>query len=94
MYTTSGSGQGNQALTNPIGLITADEVAMAGGVNDSNNTSYYLYTGQDYWTMSPYQFRSGEADVYYVSLAGNLDWDYVGWSDSGVRPVINLRSDV
>ena len=32
LYTTSGSSEGNQALTYPIGLISADEVAYAGGV--------------------------------------------------------------
>ena len=47
VYTTSGSSQGNKALTYPIGLITADEVAYAGGVYGSSNSSYYLYTGQN-----------------------------------------------
>ena len=51
-YTTSGSSQGNKALQYPIGLISADEVAFAGGVYGTNNTSYYLYTGQNYRTMS------------------------------------------
>ncbi len=32
LYTTKGSEDGNKALTYPIGLITADEVAYAGGV--------------------------------------------------------------
>ena len=32
LYTTSGSGQGNEVLVHPIRMITADEVAMAGGV--------------------------------------------------------------
>ena len=36
-------------IAEPVGLITADEVAFAGGVyNTSNNTSYYLYNGQYY----------------------------------------------
>ena len=48
LYTTSESNQGNKALTYPIGLITADEIAYAGGVVRANNTSYYLYTGQVY----------------------------------------------
>ena len=93
LYTMSGSNQGNGTLTYPIGLITADEVAFAGGVNGITNQSYYLYTGQDYWTMSPCQFYGGWARVFpvrsYGALAGyNVNLRY------GVRPVINLRADV
>ena len=53
LYTVASSSQGNHALTYPIGLITADEIAFAGGVRNTNNSGYYLYTGQNYWTISP-----------------------------------------
>ena len=92
LYTTSGSEEGNGALTYPIGLITADEVAYAGGVYGTNNTSYYLYTGQWYWTISPLSF-SGGASVFRVFSAGNLDSSSV-YNSLGVRPAINLRADV
>ena len=102
LYTTPGSSEGNGALKvtpgnndstpTPIGLITADEVAYAGGVYGSNNTSYYLYNKAYYWTMSPYYYH-GRAYVFYVYSGGYLDWDYVNRA-YGVRPVINLRSDV
>ena len=36
LYTISLSSKGNKVLTNPIGLITADEVSMAGGVYGQN----------------------------------------------------------
>ena len=77
-----------------IGLITADEVMFAGGVWNNNNTSYYLYTGQTYWTMSPFTFSSfGYAYVFIVNLNGNLyHWDVA--STYGVRPVLNLSADV
>ena len=97
LYTVSGSSKGNKALSNPIGLITADEVAMAGGVYGSSNDSYYLYTGQNYWTMSPYFFNASGgkswARVFSVYSGGDLNFNFVNntWS---VRPVINLRSDV
>ena len=93
LYTTRESGQGNQALTYPIGLITADEVAMAGGVyNSSNaNSSYYLYTVNDYWTMSSHS--GGWARVFRVYSNGALLDDAVTHS-LGVRPVINLKSTV
>ena len=95
LYTTSSSSKGNKALTNPVGLITADEVYMAGGVWGTSNSSYYLYTGQNYWTMSPSYFGSnGSAHVFYVHSNGNLSHAYVDWTSGGVRPVINLSADV
>ena len=95
LYTTSGSSQGNKALQYPIGLITADEVAYAGGVYRTNNTSYYLYTGQNYWTMSPYNYVSSDgARVFYVNSDGSLGYSGAGWAGPGVRPVINLKSSV
>ena len=93
LYTTSGSSQGNKALQYPIGLITADEVAYAGGVYGSSNSSYYLYTGQTYWTMSPYWYGGGNAGVFLVSSTNGLSGTGVGWAAWGVRPVVNLKAD-
>ena len=74
-----------------VGLITADEVEFAGGKN-ANNTSYYLYNGQNYWTMSPFDwYSSGIADVFFVRHDGYLDLWYV-YSTYGLRPVINLKA--
>ena len=93
LFTTSGSSKGNKKLTYPVGLITVDEVVLAGGFGGKSNSSYYLYTGQQYWTMSPYYFGYGYAYVFYVTSAGDLRWGSVYYSD-GVRPVINLNADV
>ena len=91
LYTTSGSSDGNRALQYPIGLISADEVAYAGGVWVTNNTSYYLYTRQNYWIMSPSYYP--DASVFAVSVLGDLGSDRVN-NTLGVRPVINLKADV
>ena len=97
MYTVSGSSRGNKALTNPVGLITADEVAMAGGVYGQTNQSYYLYTNSAYWTMSPYYFDVGGSNswayVFRVNSSGQLGGYWVS-NAYGVRPVINLSTDV
>ena len=90
LFTKSGSSKGNKSLTNPIGLITADEVVYAGGGGKSNS-SYYLYTGQPYWTMSPSDALN--ADVFDVNSYGYLHWNSVSGT-YGVRPVINLKADV
>ena len=91
LYTTSGSEDGNGALTYPIGLITADEVAYAGGVYGTNNTSYYLYTNSSYWTMSPYEYPN--ASVFDVRSTGRLIGGNYVTNTFGVRPVVNLKAD-
>ena len=94
LYTVASSNQGNKALDYPIGLITADEVVYAGGTFGIENSSYYLNTGQDYWTMSSNGFRNNLAIVFIVYSDGRIyDDDYVAFS-IGVRPVINLSADV
>ncbi len=91
LFTTiSEQGEGNGALTVPVGLITADEVIYAGGFGGKNNTSYYLCTNQYYWTMSP--FNATNAQVFYVHLTGWLHFYGVN-NTWGVRPVINLKAD-
>ena len=92
LYTTSGSSDGNKALQYPIGLISMDEAWYAGGYS-SSNSSYYLYTGQTYWTMSPYYFHRGGACVFRVHAYGDLDYNSVD-DEYGVRPVVNLKADV
>ena len=80
-----------------VGLITSDEVMYAGG-KFANNTSYYLYNGQNYWTMSPYDWYYGSstgyhAGVFYVHSIGSLSGAGVNDTVVGVRPVINLKAD-
>ncbi len=86
----------NDLYTTKIGLITADEVSMAGGVSGQSNNSYYLYTGLYYWTMSPYNFYVGVssfANVFSVGSNGSLNhWNVDGPLD--FRPVLNLSADV
>ena len=87
-------------LDYPVGLILADEVALAGGRGYYNgtyspNSNYYLYNGKYYWTLSPSHFNSFSsiASVWFVMPSGRLDpWNGVT-NSFGVRPVINLRAD-
>ena len=83
----------NDLYTTKIGLITGDEVKFAGGLIGTNNTNYYLYTGQYYWTMSPFAFSSGRADMFSVNSFGALTYSNV-YNASSVRPVLNLSFDV
>ena len=81
----------SDTYTLKVGLITADEVMYAGG-KFANNTSYYLYNGQNYWTMSPYYWNSG-ACVFVVHAGGYLSNWRVSNTTPGLRPVINLKAD-
>ena len=88
-------------LNYPVALITADEVALAGGRGYYNggyspNSNYYLYNGNYFWTLSPSYFSSGHSSAYVwpVMPSGSLTpWNGVT-NSFGVRPVINLRADV
>lgn len=75
-----------------IGLITSDEAMYAGGTASANN-KYYLYSGKYYWTMSPYSFASGIANVNYVNGNGLLSGNGVDSTLGAVRPVVSLKSD-
>ena len=91
-FTSKESNIGNKALTYPVGLITADEVAMAGGNYGSSNSTYYLYTNQSYWSGSPYYFySSGFANEFNVISHGFLNNNAVN-TDFGARPVVSLSS--
>ena len=98
---TVSTSTGNGKLTYPIGLITADEVAYAGGVYETNNSSYYIAqnakTGATYWwTMSPSFWNINYAYVFYVggsAATGNL-YDNGVYYTRGVRSVVSLKSCV
>ena len=88
---TVNTSNGNGALTYPVGLITADEVAMAGGQQGSDNSSYYLYTNQYYWLGSPRSFGSSVAFEFCLFSSGSLDFTDVS-NAYGARPVVSLSS--
>ena len=83
-----------------VGAITADEVAYAGGIWERVNHKYYLNNGHHYWTMSPHclSLDMGEryAGMILVYDSGFLTetGGYLGSSENGIRPVINLKSDI
>ena len=97
-FTTS-STLGNGALTNPIALITYDEVVMAGGTGIDFATmtfisnKYYLYPVNEnywYWTMTPLAYSGGDAGAV---LIGDFVNGYSVYVNFAVRPVVSLKSD-
>ncbi len=95
LYTIADSSIGNKALTYPVGLITYDELVFAGMDNSHINKLAWVYSPEHYWTMSPSSFYSsyGYSNGWIQHNDGYLGFWGVH-NDLGVRPVINLKSDV
>ena len=96
-FTVNDTSKGNGALTYGIGLVTTDEVVLAGGWRDSNS-NYYLYNGYYSWTMSPYYFNGEDAGERYVFSDGRA-YDNSGVNgevirNGAARPVFNLSSEI
>ena len=93
LFTVYKSNHGNKMLENPIGMITMDEIILAGGFARSVNNLYYLYTNQNYWTMSSAIFSPSTAFVFRARSDGNYDSAGV-FMEHGIRPVINLDKNI
>ncbi len=106
LYTVSDSSKGNKALTYPIGLITVDEVIIAGyggGVFDGGYSQQkiapntYLTIGNSFWTMTPaggyntFGFSGWYSLVFFISTSID-DGNTTG--SRALRPTINLKADV
>lgn len=76
-----------------IGLITADEVALAGGVFDQDNLNYYLANGESFFTMTGAEYYQYNAYIFSVNNNGRLQISKVN-DQLGIRPVISLDKEV
>ena len=75
-----------------IGLLTADEVVMAGG-SINPNESYYLYNENietAYYTMTNARINNENVYPFIVDTNGSLNYSTNGTLVRGVRPVINI----
>ena len=104
-YTVDAS-TGHGKLTYPIALMTADEIAYAGGKSATNAPQMWYYrnsslessTGiQFWWSLSPERWSGYFASSWFVrgsDYPGRLD-NVKDVGDSGVvRPVVSLKSCV
>ena len=82
---------GNGALTYPVGLITTYEITYAGGTYGTSNSSFYLYTGEYFWTLSPSHVNSAGAAGFGLTSNGNFGSINV-YGFYGVRPSVSLKS--
>ena len=83
-------------INSKVGLITADELALAGYAYAQNNTTTYLQenaTDTYWWSLSPYYYI-GRADVWGVSGSNGGFHNGYGFGARGVRPLISLKSTI
>ena len=93
---------GNGNLDYKIGLLTADEMVLAGMATysvyynnnyDENSVTSYLRSNanNNYWTLSPFDFDDDFADVWRSVVDGYLGVGGVGFFGA-LRPVVSLKS--
>jgi len=84
---------GNGDLDHPIGLLTADEILMAGNtLYNGDIITTYLSDGKSYWTMSPLEFYNGYSRNAFV-YEGAWIVAAVNRNDVGIRPSISLNKN-
>ena len=83
-------------INSKVGLITADELALAGYAYGLQNSTTYLQenaTDTYWWSLSPYFFYGAGASVWYVRGSdGYFGINNVVNYTNGVRPSISLKS--
>lgn len=75
-----------------IGLLTADEVMLAGGSNKANS-DYYLYNkniNTAYYTMTSGLLSGSNYNPFIIDTDGSIQNKVSGTLLRGVRPVINI----
>ena len=98
-FTVSDTTNGNGALRGyaKVGLLTADEIALAGGAYGKTNTTYYIKGNSNsgfWWALSPSVFSGDGAFVWGVGGNGGYLDDGVVNGVGGVRPSLSLQSGV
>ena len=82
-------------INSKVGLITADELALAGYAYGLQNSTTYLQenaTDTYWWSLSPYGFDVGSAGVWGVNGSAGYFDNYNVRGTYGVRPSISLKS--
>lgn len=84
-------------FSNSIGLLTIDEVVLAGASPKSFNRDYYLYNEKitDSWyTMTGATGNATKLSLFMIDSSGNIKTEIDGNLNRVIRPVINLVKNV
>lgn len=94
-FTVSDTVYGNAKLTEPIGILTSDELVFAGLATHEQSGSNYLFdnaTAYDWWTLSPFQFLGNVSYMFIVDVSDRFVFYASGNYDIAFRPTIALKS--
>ena len=80
-------------VTNNFGLITADEIVLAGGKGGTNNSAFYLNNNMAYWAGSPAGFDGSDSYVFGLYPVYGLIGDGVDYRHYAARGVVSLSSE-
>ena len=80
-------------VTNNLGLITADEIVLAGGKYNTDNSTFYLNNNMAYWAGSPYRFSDGFSFVFEFYPVYGLHYGFVNIRYGAARGVVSLSSE-
>ena len=80
-------------VTNNFGLITADEVVLAGGKYNTDNSAFYLNNNMAYWAGSPAGFGGSSSRVFGLGPIGGLGSGSVNNRSDAARGVVSLSSE-
>ena len=93
LFTVTKSSVGNAKLTNPVGMLTADEVVYAGAYRGGITPNiYYLDNDKHWWTISPLYNALYTPTMWLAYSDGQVEKGSVE-DNYGVRPVINITSN-
>ena len=89
---------GNGDLTYPVGMLTADEILMAGNTSQLDNavTTYLLTESYSFWSLSPFGFGDPSGSIGYPAATAfalyydGLNGYPVSVTSVGVRASISL----
>ncbi len=79
--------------TNNLGLITADEIVLAGGKYHTGNSAFYLYNNMVYWAGSPVALTDWGSAVFTLGAFNGLYNRYVRFRHYAARGVVSLSSE-
>ena len=83
-FTVSDNRKGNGALTYPVGMLTQDELVLAGV------GSGYLGNSGNWWTMTPRSLNTSSEYMEMYTINGNSACN----TEIGIRPSISIRPEV
>lgn len=84
---TKSSYEGNGYANSLARHLSAEEAIFA-GLSKNSSSKTYLYTGESFWTTTPYN------ENYFWAIKGDKLEKTVNTESIGIRPVINLKANV